>query len=258
MTRVVVLLPPSEGKAVGGDDRRTPGAFEALERHRLVVAKGLRRRDFHAAEQLKVGPAAAAQAMADNRLVLSAPTLPALRRYTGVLYDALDYPGRPAPLRRRLDAAVVVVSGLWGLLRGDDPVPAYKLPIGAVVPGAGRLATWWRPRLTPLLAEHVRGAVVWDLLPGAYAAAVGPLDTAHRVWRVRVEREAEGRRTVVGHDNKAVKGALAAAVVAGALTGPAGLDGWVGPAGYTVEPPGPVAAEAGPAAATTVTLVTRG
>jgi cytoplasmic iron level regulating protein YaaA (DUF328/UPF0246 family) len=234
VTRVVVLLPPSEGKAAGGRGLRTPGAFEALEPSRLTVAKGLRRREFSAVRELKVGPVAAAAAMTDNRRVLEAPVLPALRRYTGVLYDALDYPGRPVPLRRRLDRSVVVVSGLWGLLRGDDPVPAYKLPIGAAVPGAGRLAAWWRPRVTPLLAEHVAGAVVWNLLPGAYGAAVGPLPTARAGWSIRVERESAGRRTVVGHDNKTVKGALAAAVVEHALSGPDALAGWVGPGGYAV------------------------
>ena len=234
MTRIVVLLPPSEGKAAGGRGVRTPGAFAALEPSRLTVAKGLRRKDFSAVRELKVGAVAAAAAMVSNRAVLESPTLPALRRYTGVLFDALDYPGRPVPLRRRLDRAVVVVSGLWGLLRGDDPVPAYKLPIGAAVPGAGRLASWWRPRVTPLLAEHVAGAVVWNLLPGAYAAAVGPLPTARAVWTVRVERETAGRRTVVGHDNKAVKGALAAAVVEHRITWPDALAGWTGPGDYAV------------------------
>ncbi len=247
VTRIVVLLPPSEGKAVGGRLARTPGAFAALEPARLTVAKGLRRKDFSPVRELKVGAAAATAAMADNRFVLEAPALPALRRYTGVLYDALGYPGRAAPLRRRLDRAVVVMSGLWGLLRGDDPVPAYKLPIGAAVPGVGRLAAWWRPRVTPLLADHVAGAVVWNLLPGAYAAAVGPLPTARAVWTVRVERETAGRRAVVGHDNKAVKGALAAAVVEHALTEPGSLAGWTGPGGYAL-----AGADAG-----VVSLVTR-
>lgn len=232
MTRLVVLLPPSERKAVDGGRPRTPGAFPALEPHREVVREGLQRSGFDAVAQLKVSAAAAATATAANRQVQTAPALPALRRYTGVLYDALDYPGQPAPLRRRLDRSVVVVSGLWGLLRGDDPVPAYKLPIGAAVPGLGRLARWWRPRLTPVLAQHVRGAVVWDLLPGAYAAAVGPLDGARAVWTVRVLRQAAGRRSVVGHDNKAVKGALTRALVSAGAIRPADLDGWEGPAGY--------------------------
>jgi cytoplasmic iron level regulating protein YaaA (DUF328/UPF0246 family) len=235
VTRVVVLLPPSEGKALGGRGPRTPGAFAPLEADRARIMKGLQHRGFDAARELKVGPAALSAATAANRAVDSGPALPALRRYTGVLYEALDYPGQAAPLRRRLARSVVIVSGLWGLLGGDDLVPAYKLPIGAAVPGVGRLAAWWRPRLTPLLAEHVRGAVVWNLLPAAYAAALGPLETARSVWAVRVVRERAGHRTVVGHDNKAVKGALARSVVAASAAGPQALAGWTGPAGYRID-----------------------
>ncbi|HEX7353822.1 MAG TPA: peroxide stress protein YaaA [Mycobacteriales bacterium] len=233
MTRVVVLLPPSERKAAGGDRARRPGAFASLERDRARVRKALRRRDFDVG-QLGVGPAATRSAMELNRAVDDAPCLPALWRYTGVLYEALDVAGAPAGLRAALDRDVVIVSGLWGAVRGDDPVPAYKLPIGARVPTLGRLAAWWRPRLTPVIGEHARGAVVWNLLPAAYAAAVGPLDGAAAVWTVRVVREAGGRRTVVGHDNKTVKGALARVLVDGQVRGPHGLDGWVGPGGYRV------------------------
>ncbi|HEY5335923.1 MAG TPA: hypothetical protein VIJ71_07865, partial [Mycobacteriales bacterium] len=52
---------------------------------------------------------------------------------------------------------------------------------------------------------------------------------------VRVLRDSAGRRTVVGHDNKAVKGALTRALVAEQVTGPEALDGWVGPGGHGIE-----------------------
>lgn len=235
MTRIVVLLPPSERKAVGGDGgSRQPGTFPSLERDRQRVRKALRRRDFDASTQLGVGPEATRAAMVLNRSADDAPCLSALRRYTGVLYESLAYVEAPAPLQRALERDVVVVSGRWGLLRGDDPVPAYKLPIGATVPTLGRLASWWRPRLTPVLAEYVRGAVVWNLLPAAYAAALGPVDGAAAVWTIRVLRDTGGRRSVVGHDNKSVKGALARALVAAQMSGPDGLDGWLGPTGYRV------------------------
>lgn len=229
-----MLLPPSERKAAGGDRARTSGAFAALEPSRAEVGKALFRSDFDASTQLGVGADATERAMAANRLADHAAALPALQRYTGVLYDTLAYPQQPVMVRRRLDEAVVVVSGRWGLLRGDDPVPPYKLPIGAVLPGLGGLARWWRPRLSRVLAEHVRGAVVWNLLPGAYAAAVDALGTASAVWTVRIVREADGVRSVVGHDNKAVKGALARALVADHVLQPGGLAGWTGPAGYQV------------------------
>lgn len=231
-----VLLPPSEGKASGGDGAPydpVSGAFTELAPARRAVERALRSRDFDAAGQLKVTGRALQAAVAANRSLRGAGTLPALRRYTGVLYQALDYPGRTAQLRGRLDRQLLVVSGLLGLLRGDDPVPGYKVPIGAALPGLGRLATYWKPRLARPLAGLLAGQVVWDLLPAAHAAAV-QLPPEARRWQVVVQREVGGRRRTVAHENKAVKGALAAALVAGGHTHPDQLDGWEGPGGYHV------------------------
>jgi cytoplasmic iron level regulating protein YaaA (DUF328/UPF0246 family) len=206
-----VLLPPSEGKAPGGDGpARVPGWFAELEpaRARVLSAVTRPRLDHH--RVLGVEPAAASRAAATNTAAASSPTLPALLRYTGVLFRSLDYPGLPPVARRRAVESVVIVSGLWGLLRGDDPVPDYKLPIGASLPRLGPLAAWWRPRLSPVLDAHAAGRVVWDLLPVAYAAAwaTGTPGTAPpaEVRRVRLIQP-DGRPA--GHAGKHVKGLLA-------------------------------------------------
>ncbi|HEV7209621.1 MAG TPA: peroxide stress protein YaaA [Mycobacteriales bacterium] len=229
-----VLLPPSESKAPGGDGAAydpTAGSFGALAAGRRKVSQGLRRRDFDATAHLGVKGTALAAAMRSNRALATARTLPALRRYTGVLYDALAYAERSSALRRQLDVQVLVVSGLLGLVRGDDPVPPYKVPIGAALPGLGRLATFWRPRLIAPLATALGTSVVWDLLPAAHASAV-TIPAGVTCWRVLVQRECAGRRSTVSHENKTVKGALAAAVIAGAFEHPDRLASWVGPGGY--------------------------
>ena len=213
--RPLLLLPPSERKAEGGRGapwEDLPTAFEELRTARKEVA-------------------------AAAGLAVDGPTMPALQRYTGVLYDALDLPGLPAPVRRRALASTLVVSGLGGLLAGGDPVPLYKLPIGTAVPGLGGLAAWWRPRLSALLDARLAGAVVWDLLPGAHAAAWRAGATWRARWVVRVLREdpVTGARSVVSHDNKAAKGALARHVVLTGARGPDALDGWEGPGGYALD-----------------------
>ena len=88
-----------------------------------------------------------------------------MERYTGVLYQELAWPTLPAAARRRGDAQVRTVSGLWGLVAPADPIPPYRLKMSASLDGLGRLSTWWRPRLAPVLAELTEGRVVWDLLP---------------------------------------------------------------------------------------------
>ncbi|HVV29278.1 MAG TPA: peroxide stress protein YaaA [Mycobacteriales bacterium] len=232
-----MLLPPSEGKAGNGNGPPYDpgsGTFGSLAAARIAVRQALWHRDFDAAGQLGVQGVALVAARATNGALERCPTMPALRRYTGVLYDALDYRGAPAALRRRLDAQLIIVSGLLGLVRGGDPVPDYKLPIGARVPGLGRLGSFWKPHLAGALEPCTARRVVWDLLPVAHAAAA-PVRRTRAHWRVRVLREQGGRRSTVSHDNKAVKGALARVLVAERIVHPKELAGWRGPGGYRVD-----------------------
>src|SRR3954451_7158287 len=177
----LILLPPSEGKAAGGtgepwapstmvapdlDDRRAK-AMAALVRAMKgsKVARG---------KLLGVKGVALEAATEANLEVAEAPTLSAIDRYTGVLYDALAYPTRPIAIRRRIDAQVRILSGLWGVVAPQDPIPDYKLKMGASIGRLGQLSTWWRPVVTAALADEVAGRTVWNLLPNEHAAAWAP------------------------------------------------------------------------------------
>jgi len=98
---------------------------------------------------------------------------------------------------------------LFGLLRADDPVPAYRLSATSKLPGQPSLAARWRPLLEPVLAELAANELVVDLRSGSYAA-LGRLAGAVRVDVVA--EHADGRRTVVSHFNKAHKGRIARAL----------------------------------------------
>jgi uncharacterized protein len=213
-----ILLPPSEGKAGGGDPGGTPTlSFAALDGPRKEVAGSLAAAMADrgvAGKILGVKGEALAAAVAANTALDSSPVLPAIDRYTGVLYDHLDSSTLRGHARRRLTQQVIIVSGLWGLVRAGDLIPDYKLKVDASLPDLGRLSRWWRPRLSPVLDEAVAGGLVFDLLPGAHASAWADPDAAPRL-RVTasfaIQEEVDGapvRRTVT-HWSKALKGCLA-------------------------------------------------
>ena len=106
--------------------------------------------------------------------------------------------------------------------------------MGAAVAPLGRLATWWRPRLTEALAPHLAGRLVWDLLPGEHAAAWRPADLRLR-RRVTVRFLDRDGRTV-SHWNKLLKGALVRHLLTERPDGPEDLAGWEHPSGYRVDP----------------------
>ncbi|RZU33705.1 peroxide stress protein YaaA [Blastococcus saxobsidens] len=206
---MLVLLPPSETKAPGGDGapldlaalsaaELTPVRTELVES--LVELSG----DVPAA-RAALGLSAKQDAeIARNAALWSAPTLPALQRYTGVLYDALDVGSLSRAQRGRADRRLAVGSALFGLVGAGDRIPAYRLSAGSALPGLPTLRSLWKPALGPVLAGF-EGLVV-DLRSGSYAA-LAPVPGAVTV-SVLSER-ADGTRAVVSHFNKTHKGRLA-------------------------------------------------
>lgn len=206
---MLVLLPPSESKARGG---LGPAAdllalrYPELRPHRdrlMTALIDLSARPDAARFALKV-TAAKDDEVRQNTLLRTAPTMPALDRYTGVLYGALDVPGMTPAERSRAKARVVVMSSLFGPVGGGDLVPAYRLSAGTALPGLGTVAHYWKPLTAPLLAA-LREPVL-DLRSGAYAA-FGEVPGAITVRAVA--EQPDGTRTVISHFNKHAKGCLA-------------------------------------------------
>jgi cytoplasmic iron level regulating protein YaaA (DUF328/UPF0246 family) len=213
---VLVLLPPSETKAAGGDGPPLDLAalsFPALTPVRAKLTAALVRlaADVPASlAALRLSPRQRDE-VARNAELWRSSTLPALARYTGVLYEALDLDGLSAAERARAQARLAVSSALFGVVRGVDPVPAYRLSAGSLLPGVGPLRAVWRPVTEPTLSD-VDGLVV-DMRSAAYAALARiPSAVAVRV----VSKDAAGRRIAVSHHNKAHKGRLSRALATAA------------------------------------------
>ncbi|MEJ2888913.1 YaaA family protein [Actinomycetospora aeridis] len=202
---MLVVLPPSETKASGGRGR--PLDLDALSFPTLnPTRKALVDEVVALAADLPASRAALDVSerqddeIARNARLWTSRTAPALRRYTGVLYDALD----PATLTTAARQRIVVCSALFGLVGGTDPIPAYRLSGTSALPGRDGLRVTWRPELMPLLAEQ--DDLVVDLRSGPYMA-LGP---ARGAVTLDVHSEAaDGSRTVVSHANKAHKGQAA-------------------------------------------------
>jgi cytoplasmic iron level regulating protein YaaA (DUF328/UPF0246 family) len=162
-----------------------------------------------AREVLDLTPGQAADLVRNLRLD-TAPTATAAQLYTGVLFDHLGLLSLPPEVRRRANRSVLIASGLWGVLRPNDRVPAYRLSGGATLPALGTIAGVWRGPLAETLPAWVGRKVLLDLRSGAYAAAWKPQQpVADRTVTVQVTQN--GR--VVSHHNKATKGLLARALL---------------------------------------------
>lgn len=209
---MLVLLPPSETKRDGGDGPPLDLAALSHDADLGAVRKELcdelvALAADRPAARAALGVSERQDAEIDRNAALRTnPTLPALDRYTGVLYDALDPGSFTRATRDRARSRLAVCSALFGLLGADDPIPPYRLSAGSRLPGSGTLAARWRPALDPLLARIAGGELVVDLRSGGYAA-LGTVPGAVTV-NVLAERP-DGSRSVVSHHNKSHKGGLA-------------------------------------------------
>jgi len=167
-----------------------------------------------------------------NRAVTTSPVMHALERYTGVLFDGLDAERLPVPARRFAAEHVVIHSALFGIVRADDPIPAYRLSHDSRLPGASLRSVWRAPVSAVLAAQS---GLVLDLRSESYAA-LGPAGPASTYLRV-VSEDARGRRVALSHFNKKAKGEFTRALlIAGIDHGSADdLVVWARTAGWRLE-----------------------
>jgi cytoplasmic iron level regulating protein YaaA (DUF328/UPF0246 family) len=241
---VLILLPPSEGKAVPSrgrpldlDTLSSPSLTKARDAVIDALVELCTGDPVVAAETLDV-PKTQPELIGLDAALRTAPTARADRIYTGVVYDALGFATLSPAAKRRAASRVLVTSSLFGLVAPGDRIPSYRLSGDATLPGLGGVAAHWRAHLDEAAREALGGGLLVDLRSGTYAAFWRPAaDLAGRVATVRVLHEAGGVRKVVSHFNKATKGRITRALLEAGATPrtPAALAGALRDLGWTVE-----------------------
>ncbi|MFC9789889.1 peroxide stress protein YaaA [Rhodococcus sp. NPDC127528] len=211
---MLVLLPPSETKSDGG--KGAPLDLGELALPKLTATRELLvntlvelAADEEASSAALGLSAGQADEIARNAALWTSPTRPALDRYTGVLFDALDARSFTRTQKAKALTRLAIGSALFGVVRAGDPIPAYRLSGGSKLPGMGTLAALWKPELTSALEAEADGLVV-DLRSGTYQQ-LGPVPGA--VVATVLTEKPDGTRSVVSHFNKHHKGLLARALV---------------------------------------------
>lgn len=220
---MLVLLPPSEGKASSG--RGAPLKPESLSLPGLATARAavldelveLCAADEDKAREVLGLSEGLRGEIAKNAGLRTAGARPAGEIYTGVLYDALDLASLDAPAKRRAARSLLVFSGLWGAVGITDRIPSYRCSMGVKLPGLGALGAHWRAPMAEVLPEAAGKGLVLDLRSSAYAAAWKPKgELAGRTASVRVLHAPT--RKVVSHFNKATKGRIVRSLLTSGTT----------------------------------------
>ena len=197
-----ILLPPSQSKADGGDGQPLtdvhPVTRELL--HELMDADP---QDVYTSRH--------EEAQLLNRNALSAPTMPAIKRYTGTVYKALDY--ESLDNKDWVHEHVHIISPLFGLLHPLDEIPNYKFTIRKL-----QAYKRWKEHNTKHLQDHY----VIDLLSTSYQKSVEYEDgEAIEFTKVR-----DGKIVKAGHAGKTIKGKYVRWLAENQITDPQDLYGF--------------------------------
>jgi len=234
------LLPPSETKTRGGcgaffnADDLSFGALTSARQQVVAALESLAADPVLAAKVLKLGPKHLGELDANLQL-RSSPTLPAIERYDGTLFDALKgiepavAGGAVHPLselaQSRLGDHVFIQSALFGLVSATDQLPAYRLSGTTALPGVALKKVWPKAHseVWAELAGNAAGLptrtksnqVIIDLRSKAYAdLAPLPSDgSIDWVWVEVVYEGPDGVRKPMNHFNKKAKGVLVRAAL---------------------------------------------
>ncbi|MEV6651097.1 peroxide stress protein YaaA [Streptomyces sp. NPDC051219] len=245
---MLVLLPPSEGKARSGSG--APLKLEGLSLPGLAQARTavldelveLCATDEEKAREVLGLSEGLRGEVAKNTELRNSGARRAAEIYTGVLYDALGLATLEPAARKRAAKSLLVFSGLWGAVRITDRIPSYRCSMGVKLPALGALGAYWRTPMATVMPEAAASGLVLDLRSSAYASAWKPKgEVAERTATVRVlhSQWVNGveKRSVVSHFNKATKGRLVRDLLTAgpAPSGPAELVEALRDLGYVVE-----------------------
>lgn len=234
---MLILLPPSETKRPGG-----AGAPWDASRLALAELTPIRESVIDALVRLSDDPDAAAKVLGlgptqcgeieANRTLRTSPTMPAVDRYTGVLFDALDAASLDGPARQWLGEHVLIHSAPFGPVGAVDPIPSYRLGAGISLPGLASQRRLWAGPVAAALDRYPSGFVL-DLRSEAYVA-LGAAPAERSAYVRVVTHGPNGQTRALNHFNKNAKGRLTRALAqSGAdLSDTAQFEAWASDAGF--------------------------
>lgn len=216
---MLILLPPSETKRDGGvgaaleqllaESALSFPELNVIRKNVLTAVVALAGNPEECAKMLKLSPKQMGEVVR-NKAVMASPTMPAIDRYTGVLYDGLAAENLSGEAREFLGTHVMIQSALLGPVGALDLIPAYRLSFDSKLPtlAAGSLKKAWAEAGSNALATKLTSdaPLVLDLRSEGYAA-LAPLAPAENTVYLRVVTQGEdGQLRALNHFNKKGKG----------------------------------------------------
>ncbi len=167
-----ILLAPAEIKLEGGEQSTISEknfSFSSIYKNRMEIVKHyenhLKKSTF---EELSkwFGLKKMDEVEKYSKSILDKPTMKAIKRYTGVAFDALNYNNLDTSSKQYIDENVLIFSNLFGVCKASNLIPDYKYKQGAKLPTID-VEKYYKQHLKDILDEYL-GDEVLDIRAGYY------------------------------------------------------------------------------------------
>ena len=188
--KVLFLIPPSEWKNSWWERSES---LSFVFKKPLEIAKNATEKD------LKCQWRRYEEAIILNIDIWNNTCLEAIERYSGVMYNAIDYAGMNENWKIFFEESFCILSWMYGLLKPRDQIGNYKLPIET----KGLYAFWW-DQITEALSQTDVDIIV-NLLPNAYLKMIQEKKLNKTLVNINFLTEKNGKRVKIAHGVKKVK-----------------------------------------------------
>lgn len=191
MKKILYLLPPSEGKNHACEfwEERLSFIFEKP----LKIAKNATQKD------LKCQWKRFEEAQKMNINILHSQTHTAISRYDWVMYKAIDYEGMSVKEKTYFEKHFLILSGMYGLLKPQDHIANYKLPIEAK-----GLVLFWKEKITQTL-QSLEADIVVDMLPQSYKKMIDFSKLNAEIYEIEFVENMNWKPKKISHGVKKIK-----------------------------------------------------
>tara|TARA_B100000700_G_C14714033_1_gene700508 strand:- start:44 stop:742 length:699 start_codon:yes stop_codon:yes gene_type:complete len=203
------LIPPSEGKSkIKGSGIKFEDTDFVYKKHVQDIVTLLELIDDEDLTSIYGTSQEKSEAFhRQNQDIFNSSCAYAIERYTGIVYQNLDWESFSDLEKKFMNNHFYIFSGLFGMVQPLTLIPNYKLKMNVL-----SLEHHWKEALTKTLESE---DLVVDLLPQVHRKAYIPKDNVKKIDFCVIKK---GKKAAAGHFGKAVKGQLIKYIVTNQIT----------------------------------------
>lgn len=135
------------------------------------------------------------------------PINQAIKIYTGVLYEALNYASFNETNKQKAEQSILIFSALWGIIKISDKIPAYRLNTKTKLHPKQTINSIWKEALQDTLNQICKEKIILDCRSTPYKNFWKPPNK--KLVTTKIVQKIADKEKTISHMAKKTRGKLA-------------------------------------------------